>query len=1381
MIGVFSWDTCRRLPHPHPEERQESAALPPASASSASATNTLQKSSLKDCYVRLVRIDIQAARHTAMTDQADKEAQQTSPSDNTPDSPTQHQATPEQYEVERSPLKRRTRRGRPRKACLDTSVESGAFNQEAKQRRRNTRHVKKRRKSLEVEVEEEEEDEPLQRKIRPVFPSHISKRQPRGRRGGRACRGIANFNERMKDGVCRGVMSSDDEDEAENKSNAGHSSGEESHRSECLFSMTNTTPEKEHNTNSRMSERQETTHSSHPDQPTQQEQADWDTAKRQPQTHTPRGKGRQPDIYTPSPEDSEDTTTLKQADKDTTFQRHREMNISGHLEDTRRREGKETTPKPQQASTLTGKPSQPSHLSRQDSYCQASAQKCPLFVSPPLSGHSVRSEKKEPYSVHEDVDIVVYIDAFEEYHRLGGREMWQEMEHYFNHRRTWQSLKERFRKRIAPNLCVYVKLGLSRKVVDRMKHNIAIEYETGRRQRKSRKPFTVEEDRGILHFISSNHRFREVGGVIMWKEMASSCCELDNHTWHSLKQRFHKQILPNLRKYKLSRNTVLQLQSKKRIPKLDRVSASESDSSPDYIRKRKGSATPQQEAATKRRAKHRDTTDLDSDSSYPEVLSRPRHTYKSGKELKGRLTQGNRVSVPCTYKSKRKSRKVRDEEKSDTNFPPLVYRSKSKLRKVRDKEESDTDSLPLSYRSRSKSEQVRDEDERETDVFIPNTHLLERSGRVRGEGESEGGNDSPHKSRKKERRGRVREECEEESDNGSISHTHKSRKEKRERLRDESEGESDDEAILSTYKSKKKEKERQRDDSEEENDRFNPHTLRFKKKRKRRSAENEDVDDPNPYTHKSKKERRQRISDKTEEESDDDEDYVDNSMSRTGSKKSRRGRGRDESEEGSEDSDHPYSLVYPHLKKGRGRRQLLEVEHTMEMFEHTRKPQERTERTENTPKSNQRSIKEFLKAGRKGTSHSNSLTRRHRGREEEDEEEEEMDDDEEEVEEAEEVEVLEDEVVARFLTHQEYNKHENNTTSNTTKHCSFLKSIRKPLYSQDFTADISPKTPFRNNTLHSRRRLTRKEPEETSAIDTETEGKVDTVEDDDGDSVHSLTLDIMPDVKKRVQERREKANVCEKDMMEVLEDVPEKEEEEEEEEDMLSLSLDFSVERNKCSQRKVTQEREKKEDIPQEVIEEEEEDVSVVEEEELEKEDDMPDRVIEEHEEEEEVEEVSIAEVIEKDEEEEEVEEEIPQEEVVEHEVEEEKEDEIPLEVIEEDEEEKEDDNLQEKLTQEQEEKEEDKQNKIQEEERRKKEDDKQNKTQEDEGKKGDDKPNKVTQEHEEEEEDDNIPNKMQKHEKEKEHNTSVEVIEEEKEEDMPHKAQEHEEGGGGG
>lgn len=59
-----------------------------------------------------------------------------------------------------------------------------------------------------------------------------------------------------------------------------------------------------------------------------------------------------------------------------------------------------------------------------------------------------------------------------------------------------------------------------------------------------RPPYTLDEDVIILKVIVQTKCFYVLKGTLFWKDMSN--LGLLDRTWHSLKQRFFKEIVPNL-------------------------------------------------------------------------------------------------------------------------------------------------------------------------------------------------------------------------------------------------------------------------------------------------------------------------------------------------------------------------------------------------------------------------------------------------------------------------------------------------------------------------------------------------------------------------------------------------------------------------------------------------------------------------------------------------------------------------------------------------------------------------------------------------------------------------------------------------------------------
>ncbi|XP_063611599.1 uncharacterized protein LOC134785238 isoform X2 [Penaeus indicus] len=167
---------------------------------------------------------------------------------------------------------------------------------------------------------------------------------------------------------------------------------------------------------------------------------------------------------------------------------------------------------------------------------------------------------KMPYTHEEDVEILMYIDDHHSHSQVGGRELWQKMEGQgVLPNRSWHSLKERYRKRIVPNLNIYQRYGLSKTMLQRFKKHSQPADDSPRAKASEiyRQPYSHEEDLCILNFIIKNKRHSEVGGKSLWTLMASCEAGLKGRTWLSLKERYRMSIVRHLHSFNLSDDEIL--------------------------------------------------------------------------------------------------------------------------------------------------------------------------------------------------------------------------------------------------------------------------------------------------------------------------------------------------------------------------------------------------------------------------------------------------------------------------------------------------------------------------------------------------------------------------------------------------------------------------------------------------------------------------------------------------------------------------------------------------------------------------------------------------------------------------------------------------------
>ena len=117
--------------------------------------------------------------------------------------------------------------------------------------------------------------------------------------------------------------------------------------------------------------------------------------------------------------------------------------------------------------------------------------------------------------------------------------------------RSWQSIKGRFDKHILPTLNRFGTTRTELSEADgKVKTALAtVVAEEGNASRVVGMSYSRAEDLAILGFITDNKCF---GGVDMWKLMEQKEV-LVGRSWQSMKERFRKKILINIKLYNLSK------------------------------------------------------------------------------------------------------------------------------------------------------------------------------------------------------------------------------------------------------------------------------------------------------------------------------------------------------------------------------------------------------------------------------------------------------------------------------------------------------------------------------------------------------------------------------------------------------------------------------------------------------------------------------------------------------------------------------------------------------------------------------------------------------------------------------------------------------------
>ncbi|XP_069165533.1 myb-like protein X isoform X2 [Procambarus clarkii] len=308
------------------------------------------------------------------------------------------------------------------------------------------------------------------------------------------------------------------------------------------------------------------------------------------------------------------------------------------------------------------------------------------------------SKNKEPYTIQEDLRIVRYIDRMRDYERVGGRELWQEMElrEEFSNR-SWHGLKERFRKRIFPRLHTYLQFGLSQDIVRRLQARIPFHPESTSKVNNNlshRRPYSHKEEKLIVQFIVRTRRYSEVGAKAMWEIMSSTVPGLKGRTWLSLKERYRRHIINHLGVFNLTEEQIhnfrrpFERKKWKPQPKLHIknrsvacttarriVSSSEDSYEGDTVDETGSDRSDSADSNTKQQLRHRrrrsedsaDETDSDDNSADGNTKQQLRHRRRKSKDSADETdsddnsADGNTKQQLC---HKRRKSEESDDEKS---------------------------------------------------------------------------------------------------------------------------------------------------------------------------------------------------------------------------------------------------------------------------------------------------------------------------------------------------------------------------------------------------------------------------------------------------------------------------------------------------------------------------------------------------------------------------------------------------------------------------------------------------------------------------------------------------------------------------------------------
>ncbi|XP_054155452.1 uncharacterized protein LOC128953933 [Oppia nitens] len=157
------------------------------------------------------------------------------------------------------------------------------------------------------------------------------------------------------------------------------------------------------------------------------------------------------------------------------------------------------------------------------------------------------------YTLSEDEAILEFIIKSNRLDELRGKVLWEEAEtNDVCIGRSWQSMKERFKKKIMPEIDEYD--ILSKKDRQRLKTNYYSEKVSDSKLPPVVGAYSEAEDKHILNQIISKRGFDVVKGNKFWRDFVDDFNRKtsgQSRTWQSLKERYLKRVGPNLYKYQI--------------------------------------------------------------------------------------------------------------------------------------------------------------------------------------------------------------------------------------------------------------------------------------------------------------------------------------------------------------------------------------------------------------------------------------------------------------------------------------------------------------------------------------------------------------------------------------------------------------------------------------------------------------------------------------------------------------------------------------------------------------------------------------------------------------------------------------------------------------
>merc|ERR1719342_911802 len=142
-----------------------------------------------------------------------------------------------------------------------------------------------------------------------------------------------------------------------------------------------------------------------------------------------------------------------------------------------------------------------------------------------------------PYTLSEEKNIVKYFMENGGFQISGGNKIWKKIEQEsICPGRSWQSLRDRFNKKIVKRLPSF---GVTKKELMAVKSKFqSCKYPVEARKKR----YTVEEDMKMLRFLLEKNRIKYVRGNSVWELMERRGI-VQNRSWLSMKNRFTRHVI----------------------------------------------------------------------------------------------------------------------------------------------------------------------------------------------------------------------------------------------------------------------------------------------------------------------------------------------------------------------------------------------------------------------------------------------------------------------------------------------------------------------------------------------------------------------------------------------------------------------------------------------------------------------------------------------------------------------------------------------------------------------------------------------------------------------------------------------------------------------